>query len=415
MISLRIALGFLVWSLLGSSLATTVSPKAVPERLLGTGFSVTKDGFILTSAHLVDSQSFISVRGPGERARLRARLVAIDRKLDLALLKIEAKTLEIPIGDWSAVAGGQEIVSLGFPNPAIEGESLKITSGIVSSRLGTTLNDGIFPFNATVQSGNSGGPVLSVTGAVIGVVYGFSAVTSNLPESRSNLSYAVNSLQVRRFLDRQGIKYVVEAPVQPTLRAQELFQKYEQSVFLIETRAEDPDPPKEKKSRKKESLPQSPVAEYPEKLRALLKTLPEREQPRIFGAYKAGYDQIEEWDDSYILIKSVSIKSEDSPSHRIVFFDSIISYKRERTLSSGEPYLSFIMSARFDCAGLLIDVIRQEFKPEAFGSGKSIVAKRRPAEAQSQWSPIKSDKRRDIINSAVCGGSPLNKATSSPR
>jgi hypothetical protein len=409
MISLKVALGFVIWSVLGLSFATTFAPKPVPERLSGTGFSITKDGFILTSAHLVDSQSFISVRASGERARLRARLVAIDRKLDLALLKIDAKTLDIPIGDWSAVADGQAIVSLGFPNPSIEGESLKITSGIVSSRLGTTSNDGIFPFNAAVQSGNSGGPVLSVTGAVIGVVYGFSAAASNPSESRGSLSYAVNSLQIRRFLDRQGIKYVTETPVQPALRAQELFQKYEQSIFLIEARAEDADPPKERKSKKKENLPQNSVAEYPEKLRALLKTLPEREQPRIFGAYKAGYDQIEEWDDSYILIKSASIKPEETPSHRIVFFDAIISYKRERTLSSGEPYLSLIMSARFDCAGLLIDVVRQEFKPEVFGSGKSIVAKKRPADAQSQWSSIKSEKRRYSMKSVVCEAEQTHK------
>jgi len=411
MIRFGIVLAVLIYSWPLSGFAATVVQKMSKEHLSGTGFSVTKDGYILTSAHVVDSQPFVIVRSSDQKVQNRAKIIAIDRKLDLALLKIDAETIEMPIGNWDSVIGGQEVISLGFPNPTIQGESLKITSGIVSSRLGTASNEGIFPFNAAVQSGNSGGPVLSLAGSVIGVIYGFSVVNSNVSQVRDSLSYAVNALQLRRFLDRQGVNYTMETAMQPLRRAQDLYQAYERGVFIIEAKAEDPILEKGK-TRKRKDIKLFSVAEFPEKLRGLLKTLPEREQPRLFGAYKAGYDRIEEFDDSYILIKSGSVKPENSPTNKIIIFESIISYKRERTSGSGEPYLSLLMSARFDCTNLTIDVFRQELKPEAFGSGKSIIAKKRSAETQAQWSLIKSERRRDVLRTAVCDGDKFSTATS---
>jgi len=399
MISVRLALAIFVSFAFNPGVASTVSPKDAPTLLRGTGFSITQNGYIVTSAQLVDAQPLITVRRPTESIKRRARLVAIDRKLDLALLKIDAQTVEIPIGNWDGAMGGQNVALLGFSSLTSLGESLNIISGTINLTASTSSNDSIFSVNQIGQSVSSGGPVLSMRGSVVGIVYGFSLEMNNLTRPLDQEIYAVNGTQLKRFLDRQQVKYVTETGTQTPVQAPELLRRHEGSIFIVEAGGDELTGSK-KKSVRKGRVTGGDTTELPDKLRAMLKFIPEREQPRLFGAYKAGFDLIDEWDDAYVLVKSKSKKSEINSE--IIGFDSIISYKRERTLSSGEPYLSVIMTARFNCVALKIDIVRQEFKPEAFGSGKSIVAKKKAAETQSQWAPIKSDRRRDSIKSAVC-------------
>lgn len=399
MISLRLALAIFVYFIFTPGFASTVSPKDAPILSRGTGFSITQNGYIVTSAQLVDAQSLITVRRPTESIQKRARLVAIDRNLDLALLKIDAQTVEIPIGNSDATMGGQNVALLGFSSPTGLGESLNIISGTINLTASTSSNDSVFSVSAIGQSAGSGGPVLSMRGSVVGVVYGFSSGMNNLSKALDQEIYAVNGTQLKRFLDRQQVKYMTETGTQTPVQAPELLRRHEGSIFIVEAGGDELTASK-KKSLRKGRVTGGDATELPEKLRAVLKFVPEREQPRLFGAYKAGFDLIDEWDDAYVLVKSKSKKSEINSE--IIGFDSIISYKRERTLSSGEPYLSVIMTARFNCVALQIDIVRQEFKPEAFGSGRSIVAKKKASEMQAQWAPIKSDRRRDSIKSAVC-------------
>lgn len=401
MISLRIALAFFLCFFIGPSFASTVSPKSAPLASLALGFSVTKDGYILTTAQLVDARPVIIVRRPTESIQRRARLIAIDRKLDLALLKINAVTVEIPIGNWNTVIGGQNVSLFGFSSPTNPKQPLVITPGVIELQAAPPSVDSIFSISMARHRGSPGGPVLSIDGSVVGVVnsppLGVSGSSTSLDQSIN----AVNAFQLKRFFDQQKVKYTIETTAQTPLKAVELLKKYEESIFLIEVGTDDFNIP-EKKSFRRKGADEKLTTELPERLRGLIKILPEREQPRLFGAYKAGYDLIEEWDDSYMLIKSDSRKVEVDSETKIIKFDSIISYKKERTLSSGEPYLSVIMTARFNCTALTIDIIRQEFKPETYGSGKSIVAKKRMAEAQAQWATIKSDRRRDSMKTAVC-------------
>lgn len=399
---LRIALAFLSLLFLESGLANSVAPKSTPASSLGTGFSVTKDGYILTSAQLVDSQPLITVKNPSGSFQRRARLVGIDRKLDLALLKIDAQTVEIPIGNSDTAVEGQQVILLGFSSPINSRASPTATSGIINPQTGAATDNNSFSVSTTGQSGDPGRPILSMSGSIVGVVYGFAAETSSSPKSLAQTTYAVTAQQLKRFIDRQQVKYTTETTATSPLQVSELLQKYEGSIFLIDAGANDLSVFKGR-SLKKRRANDEVATEYSEKLRGLLKTLPEREQPRLFGAYKAGYDLIEEWDDSYLLIKSESRASGNDSVNKIVKFDSIISYKKERALSSGEAYLSAIMTARFDCSALMIEILRQEFKPEAFGSGTSILAKKKIPGEKEQWSAIKSDLRRNTLKTMVCG------------
>jgi len=99
----------------------------------GTAFSITKNGFLLTSAHILNEKDKIEVTIPGKNLSIPAKLIALDRTADLALLKINNSTTPLPIIDWTNVSSGLDIVTLGFPNPQALGDSLKITSGIINS------------------------------------------------------------------------------------------------------------------------------------------------------------------------------------------------------------------------------------------------------------------------------------------
>ena len=202
MISVRLALAIFVSFAFNPGVASTVSPKDAPTLLRGTGFSITQNGYIVTSAQLVDAQPLITVRRPTESIKRRARLVAIDRKLDLALLKIDAQTVEIPIGNWDGAMGGQNVALLGFSSLTSLGESLNIISGTINLTASTSSNDSIFSVNQIGQSVSSGGPVLSMRGSVVGVIYGFSLEMNNLTRPLDQEIYAVNGTQLKRFLDR---------------------------------------------------------------------------------------------------------------------------------------------------------------------------------------------------------------------
>ena len=368
----------------------------------GTAFSVTKNGFLLTSAHIVNEKDKIEVFIPDKNLSIPARLIALDRTADLALLKINNATTPLPIIDWANVNSGLDIVALGYPNPQVLGESLKITSGIINSIDSNKLTPFLFQFSAQIHPGNSGGPVLSAAGDVVGIVHGYLSFSrSNQPSQ--NVNYAVNSSRIIDFLKKEKIDYLKSVST-VNLRPQELFSKYEQSIYLVKAsnnvdiRQEKPtdanSTDSDNKSVKSDDLP--------EKLRSLLKTLPEREKPKIFGAYKAGYNLILETPESFLIIKSDSIKVIPTFDYIVIEFDSIVSYKSERLISGGSTFNSILMNAFLKCDGADLNIRRQEFKSDVFGIGKTLSAKRVQSDSTLKWTPIKSVTTQNFLLKSLC-------------
>lgn len=367
----------------------------------GTAFSVTKNGFLLTSAHIVNEKDKIEVFIPDKNLSIPARLIALDRTADLALLKINNATTPLPIIDWTNVSSGLDIVALGFPNPQVLGESLKITSGIINSIDSNKLTPFLFQFSAQIHPGNSGGPVLSVAGDVVGVVHGFLTFTRSHQPSQ-NVNFAINSSRIIDFLKKEKIDYVTGVSA-TTLRPQEIFSKYEKSIYLV--KASNNVIPQGKPSElnsadiSNKSIKSDDISE---KLRSLLKTLPEREKPKIYGAYKAGYDLILESTDSFVLIKSDSIKINNSFDVLVVEFDSIISFKSERFIANDAIYNSILMNAFLKCNTSELNIRRQEFKSDVFGIGKTLTAKRLQNDSTLKWSQIKSSTVQNFLLKSLC-------------
>ncbi len=141
----------------------------------GSGFIVSKDGYILTNNHVVDESNQVTVRLL-DRREFKAKVVGTDPNTDLAVLKIDAKNLTpAPLGSSTAARVGEWVLAVG--NPLGDNLTFTVTSGIISAKGRTLALPGqsdrsiqdFIQTDAAINPGNSGGPLVSVRGQVIGV------------------------------------------------------------------------------------------------------------------------------------------------------------------------------------------------------------------------------------------------------
>jgi S1-C subfamily serine protease len=139
----------------------------------GSGFVISKDGYILTNAHVVDSTGPVYVSF-SNADRTEARVIGKDPATDVALLKVDepaASLSPVPLGTSSNLQVGDPVVAIGNPF----GLDRTVTSGIVSAlgRQITSPSDsainGAIQTDAAINHGNSGGPLLNMRGEVIGI------------------------------------------------------------------------------------------------------------------------------------------------------------------------------------------------------------------------------------------------------
>lgn len=135
---------------------------------LGSGFIVSKDGYVLTNNHVIDGADQIFVR-LNDRRELEAELVGHDPSSDLALLKVDAKNLPtVEIGNSEKLKVGEWVVAIGSPF----GFDYSVTAGIVSAKGRSLPNENYVPFIQTdvaINPGNSGGPLFNLEGEVVGI------------------------------------------------------------------------------------------------------------------------------------------------------------------------------------------------------------------------------------------------------
>ncbi|MCK5859619.1 DegQ family serine endoprotease [Abyssibacter sp.] len=135
---------------------------------LGSGFIISKDGFILTNYHVVAGADEIVVR-LSDRRQMVARLVGTDQRSDLALIKIEATGLPTAdIGSADDLKVGEWVLAIGSPF----GFDYSVTAGIVSAKNRSLATEQYVPFIQTdvaINPGNSGGPLFNLDGEVVGV------------------------------------------------------------------------------------------------------------------------------------------------------------------------------------------------------------------------------------------------------
>jgi serine protease Do len=138
------------------------------QRSLGSGFVVNADGYIVTNNHVVADATDVKVKLSDGR-ELAAKVTGRDPKTDLALLKVDASGLPvIPLGDSASMQVGEPVMAIGNPF----GLEQTVTTGIVSATsrvIGQGPYDDFIQTDASINQGNSGGPLINARGQAIGI------------------------------------------------------------------------------------------------------------------------------------------------------------------------------------------------------------------------------------------------------
>lgn len=146
------------------------APQTYKQRGQGTGFLISKDGYILTNTHVVGDMDKITVKLADGR-EFDAKRIGADSRTEVALIKIKTKD-DLPFlktGDVEKLDIGQWVIAIGNPF----GLNKTLTVGVVSakgrSNIGITDYEDFIQTDAAINPGNSGGPLLNIDGEVIGI------------------------------------------------------------------------------------------------------------------------------------------------------------------------------------------------------------------------------------------------------
>jgi serine protease Do len=173
-------------------------------RATGTGFIISKDGFILTNNHVVDGATKIQVSMYGDDDKFyAAKLIGRDQLTDSALIQLTEKPdgalPEVKFGDSSQMAPGDWVMAIGNPF----GYTYTVTVGVISAtqramRVTDARTNEVLQTDAAINPGNSGGPLLNARGEVIGM--NTAIITNAVNEGNIGIGFAVPSNTVRDLL-----------------------------------------------------------------------------------------------------------------------------------------------------------------------------------------------------------------------
>jgi hypothetical protein len=210
---------------LGATLALGMASWAESRQSSGTGFFVDRGGWILTNAHVVEGCARVEVVGHGAPMEL-----VRDRRNDLAALRVAPVGVEPLAFRLLSVRLAEAVHALGYPLGDVLSDSVKVTSGSVSSLAGAANDDRYLQVSAPVQPGNSGGPLIDDAGFVVGIVT--AQLDPELFAGVQNVNFALRAALATAFLSAHRVPFeeragaaaehalpdVVEAAAQATVR-----------------------------------------------------------------------------------------------------------------------------------------------------------------------------------------------------
>jgi len=375
------------------TMAPTQIRPATPQStfISGTAFAVSSQGHLITAQHIIRGGSEIRVFSADHPQGLAAAVLAEDPDRDLALLKVSVPTRSFKIAHWKSVPTGLEVYALGYPQPRLQGNELKITSGLINAMEGPHGAAGFFQFSAPVQRGNSGGPLLSPDGLVVGLVQAKLSVvvgnaTRDIPQ---NVNFAIQSQGISGFLALHQVpSQQANLSLQHTSRPHEIFAAAQPGIFSVQVVSAT------------QATSEPAVSD---EMRAVLVSLPKDEQARLYGAFKAGFTQFKVVGSEYVMVRTpAEANSSNISTGEARPFEFILSLAKPRDLQDGKNYKSMVLQASLQCSQGAMIVMRQEYKEESFGNGKTVRALKRKEDTSAEARPIKSEALKAFFRAAVC-------------
>ena len=178
----------------------------------GSGFIIGNGKYVVTNRHVIKGAKKIAVRnGIGKVSN--ARVHDVSRKYDLAILELEKpfpSEFAIDEKDFVDPRPGEDVLIFGYPDTGLTFDFPTITEGIIS-KVFHGEGEGIFLTSATVNNGNSGGPVINLNGKLVGVIYAkthLSEIFKHSGELPSAMGFGITSNKIN-----EVFKYKKSIPI----------------------------------------------------------------------------------------------------------------------------------------------------------------------------------------------------------
>ena len=196
-------------------------------RMTGTAFFIDKKGHLITNFHVV-SNSSNRLKIVHEGQEIKARIIAKDENLDLALIKTSVKNETfIEISD-KVLKKMQSIVAAGFPALHLS-DDLKLTSGIISSLKGIGNNSALIQIDAALNPGNSGGPIIDKEKGHLAAV----AVARMEGSHYQSINYGIKASRVKEFIESNSILLPEQNTKSKRVKKKDIGEILESSTVLI--------------------------------------------------------------------------------------------------------------------------------------------------------------------------------------
>ena len=195
----KVALDYLIIKQKKKKEVIPITKKLKKTAWSGSGLIISNNGYIVTNYHVIENGKHIEVDvfNKGLKRTYIASVIGKDISNDLAVLKIENLNLKgnIPYGVKPyGVKVGEDIFAMGYPQIGVQGNEVKVTDGIISSKTGYKNNPTLYQISAPIQPGNSGGPLFDMNGNLIGI-------TNAGIEKSDNVGYAIKTSYLYNLLD----------------------------------------------------------------------------------------------------------------------------------------------------------------------------------------------------------------------
>ena len=183
------------WLVLKKWIDNNIRGKQFISESIGSGIIINNKGYILTNYHVIKNHKKILIRLSDSRDYF-ARIIGIDSKTDLAVLKINSFR-KLPYATFQTsqnIKVGQWVMAIGSPYGLEGSVSVGIISGMGKSSSGITIDENFIQTDASINPGNSGGPLIDLNGNIIGI-------NTTLVGEGSGVGFAIPITRVLRVVD----------------------------------------------------------------------------------------------------------------------------------------------------------------------------------------------------------------------